>query len=503
MPPRKLRSEACANCRSRRIKVDPCSRRFSTFFVLWISNTGEQCNQLKPRCSQCARAGLTCSGFRTPYDLVFRDETSLTIRKHYGIKYVNEQNIQSHVTNAGPIAGLALPVEDVAEAFFFRNYSIVGSCPNCGKSTIQQLQCSLPVCVISVGLAGLATAKNDYSLMNRAKQKYGNALYLLTKELLDYEESTVGTTVAASFVLSMFEIVACDNISNAYLWLKHLHGTTALLQSWYTSEKKIMDQLDGVSDVCYVIILASLLGEMPVPQFLVDLMQHVMRNESFTKTSPATQLFTIIVDTVNTYLMTKNHQNADLVSQVTMATYLDKRIQDWAAGLFPSWGYHTVTGVFPDQFHIYRDSWYAKMWNYYRLCRLLANIAILKSVDQISSAVDGMNSRLVTELDIQRDKSASRLLQISYEIYASIPYFLGAYNEKGFAMKIPSEVLFLVRLLQTVWKVNSEVSNMDSWLCHTLQLFEHYLGPTNNIFRMKYLKGAIIGPSCATAEDDT
>lgn len=53
-------SPACKACRARRLK----------------------CDQTKPACNKCTRAKRVCPGYREPFEINFKDQTDLIIRKH-------------------------------------------------------------------------------------------------------------------------------------------------------------------------------------------------------------------------------------------------------------------------------------------------------------------------------------------------------------------------------------------------------------------------------------
>ncbi|PKX95376.1 Zn(II)2Cys6 transcription factor domain-containing protein [Aspergillus novofumigatus IBT 16806] len=168
----------CENCRSRRIK----------------------CNQLRPRCSQCARAGLQCSGYRTLLDLVFQDQTARIAQKYPA----TDMTLHGKARHHNPTFFVpAMPMEDIALQHYMEQFTITsGPSPLRG----QELPKIIVTSVISVGLAALAAAHRDPHLMQLARRKYATALRLLARAIHDPERSLGAHTATSSFNLSMFEV---------------------------------------------------------------------------------------------------------------------------------------------------------------------------------------------------------------------------------------------------------------------------------------------------------
>ncbi|KAF4240944.1 hypothetical protein CNMCM8980_001036 [Aspergillus fumigatiaffinis] len=215
----------CEICRSRRIK----------------------CNQLRPRCSQCARAGLQCSGYRTLSDLVFQDQTSRIAQKYHAKDVTLHGKARHHdLTFFIP----PVPVEEIALQHYLDQFTITrGPVPQRGQERPKIIVTS----VICVGLAALAAAHRDPQLMQLARRKYATALRLLARAIHDPEQSPAAHTATSSFNLSMFETIIYDNHSGSYQWLKHIHGTTAVLYSRGLADMN-STQMTAVLQVCYTVV---------------------------------------------------------------------------------------------------------------------------------------------------------------------------------------------------------------------------------------------------------
>ncbi|KAL2847741.1 hypothetical protein BJY01DRAFT_246642 [Aspergillus pseudoustus] len=217
-------SLACENCRRRRIK----------------------CNQLRPRCSQCARAGLPCSGYRAPIDLIFQDQTATVARKFR--KEVKLAEVQPDVdclcvitspsssssSSSSPLSStppsshppsppsfsltVVTPttyVEEIAWKYFFTNFNITRSTPFAiPEPWLTGSSCGLGS-VTSVGLAAMAIIRQDPNMMELARRNYSSALRNLARAVQDPQEVIKGPTTTTSFNMSMFEMIISDGPDTA------------------------------------------------------------------------------------------------------------------------------------------------------------------------------------------------------------------------------------------------------------------------------------------------
>lgn len=109
---------------------------------------------------------------------------------------------------ASPSYALSMPIEFVAQAFFFNTYAIVGpTCPHAARHSSQGLANNL-LNITAVGMAGLANSKKDPGLMVLARAKYESSLGLIKKALQNPAAASKETTIAAAFMMSMFEVLA-------------------------------------------------------------------------------------------------------------------------------------------------------------------------------------------------------------------------------------------------------------------------------------------------------
>jgi hypothetical protein len=100
-----------------------------------------------------------------------------------------------------------MSIESVAQTFFFNTYAIVGPmCPHAAQDNFHGPAVDL-LSITAVGMAGLANAKKDFGLMVLARAKYGSSLRLIKIALGNPAEASRETTIAAVFIMSMFEVL--------------------------------------------------------------------------------------------------------------------------------------------------------------------------------------------------------------------------------------------------------------------------------------------------------
>lgn len=113
---------------------------------------------------------------------------------------------QSLQSQPSPSQAFSISVESQAQAFFFNTYAIVGpTCPFSEKRHLRRPSTDL-VSITAVGMAGLANLKQDSSLMVLARIKYQSSLRLIKKFLQNPPDTLKERTVAAVFMMALFEV---------------------------------------------------------------------------------------------------------------------------------------------------------------------------------------------------------------------------------------------------------------------------------------------------------
>ncbi|KAH7173066.1 hypothetical protein DER46DRAFT_551669 [Fusarium sp. MPI-SDFR-AT-0072] len=443
-------SPGCLNCRTRRIKA---------------SFLSPACNLLSPRCSQCARAGLQCTGYRSQSDIRFRNETQAVIQKFSppSIRKDPEDfatNDPSHV----PFIPLAC-IEQIAQRLFEDNFSFMdGSCKGSMKSTVGQPS---PASLggTSVGLAALAVMRKDRQMMHLARKRYCSALHLLARTMQEPIESNVENSVAAGFILSMFEVlVSEEKSSTSYLWLQHAHGTAALLACVWPRSQVPSDETRALLDVSYTSILASLISGKPVPQMFLHLAENCEPvGGNPTSNHPlflSIRLCSIMSSLVNLYVSTNQTSEYSQAQLLASAIASDQALEAWVVSLPSPWGYQTISN---EPHYVYGSPWFARTWNYYRLSRILANKIILYGLNAGSLLFQTINPTLIDKYKLQDSRSASVISEFSKEIYISLPAMFDFNCRRPASIPLSLDVFFVVTILQSLVVLTGRSTVLRNW----------------------------------------
>ncbi|KAJ5085730.1 hypothetical protein N7532_010501 [Penicillium argentinense] len=406
-------SPGCANCRSRRIK----------------------CNLLRPRCSQCSRAGLKCAGYRTHLDVIFRDQTRATVQKA-GPKTTREPDVLQ-------MFSMGIRQEEIASKIFFESFPIMGGeCKIAMESRADLVSCA-NISMVSVGLAALASMQQEPWIMWSAREKYLLALRKLAYATSHPWEAPIEQSIGASFILSIFEMMTCDMGMKSPPWIKHLYGTMAFLYLSFVSKKGQdipIGPMKEILEISYTITLACLINEQPVPAFLSEIMSYyVQQNNSASANStliPAARLFPILSNLVNTY-RPKNQATAS-------SNASSHALKEWVLYLPEEWHYHSLKEGRP----IYSSSWVAKVWNYYRLAQKLAAVSTLETTTSSSTSV------------------------FEQDIIASLPFIFESSPSSYFS----DDLFFVITILQALSKLTQK--------CTVMHRLESLAGPIGGV---KYL----------------
>ncbi|KAL4882142.1 hypothetical protein BJY04DRAFT_217465 [Aspergillus karnatakaensis] len=415
-------SPGCESCRRRRIK----------------------CNQLRPRCSQCARAGLSCSGYRVPLDLLFQDETAKIermVRKN--------KPMASAVHNAFPpppspslsLIGPTVQVEDVAWKYYLLNFNITRNKPNCFPGPYLAGSSIGMASVTSVGLAALALVHQDPHLMQLARTKYSAALRFMAQAMHNPQELLNGATTTASFNLSIFEMMTSHGPDAAYSWLRHIHGTAALMRVELipSHEAVFGTSLTGRLQILFTVAMGCLISEQLVPPHVVRFATSLTLPAMSADVSLVIELFILLSNVINLYLEAKMLRSGDQRSEdITTALYtFSADLLNWESRLPPLW-----TSAPYDE----ATNWIPRLLGYYRLCRILTQRVMLD----------------YTHPSLQQEKLSRQVLEdMCMEIYKSFLPMLQHCFEP--CLSLTSDVIFLVTILQALLKVTNRKTVVESW----------------------------------------
>lgn len=233
-----------------------------------------KCDQTKPACNKCTRAKRVCPGYREPFEVNFKDQTDLVIRKHErtnstsrGVLHKPRKGHGTYVapfisavslTNIGYRSDLSssedsvistsslvseeptkvspnctwypspgdlprfnTPVADQALCYFVANYVCIRShTPGAGLQFLWPLVKSamqndtFNTAFEAVCMASIASRPNSGALVPLARVYYDRALKQVARTVQDRERAKEDQSLAAIIMLILYEV---------YLLIPHDH----------------------------------------------------------------------------------------------------------------------------------------------------------------------------------------------------------------------------------------------------------------------------------------
>lgn len=210
-----------------------------------------QCDKVRPQCTQCVRVGRQCPGYRDQLSLMFRDESTKVIQKAHAQWGVQDSPDGSEASGSSPtstsptsslggrtrtsftesvssgspvspdgsrLTATRVPREvhatlfDRAVQFYLEHYVIgLPDEAKAGKDLRQEPWVFSTVTrdtMAAVGLASQSNLTGDKELMALARQQYGLALQGTAFGLRDIQGLDVGVYLRAIVMLGMFEVSA-------------------------------------------------------------------------------------------------------------------------------------------------------------------------------------------------------------------------------------------------------------------------------------------------------
>lgn len=176
--------------------------------------------------------------------------------------------------------------------------------------------------------------------------------------------------------------------------------------------------------------------QAPVPPIILDWSETALEYET-PEEAASTGLAKLAIKFASlraTMTSFRDYRNCDYI--ITSLCALDAEYTEWITQCPTQFLYTTMTlkercdDVFSDHYHVYSSLWTATVWNHYRCVRILVNELLLDQLSYVFQFPE--TSTLLWEnfslWENQIMASNSMLLQLSHDICASVPFFLGYSN---------------------------------------------------------------------------
>ena len=327
---------------------------------------------IKPKCTQCLRAQRDCPGYRPQSNGRFLDQTGEVLAK---------ARVQSNPGQIKQIPrSLTQPVEARALSFFLSsfilgsNFEYLASFYTPYSDREEQFSTSIE----AVGLVSLSIELQSLELLERARDRYIDAIRAMNTALRDPVSVRKDSTLLAVLLLSLYSVLACTTGSTMCLWESHIKGAMALI--WLRGSQQMQSQLglNLLKQASAGAAISAHRSKAEVPPEIISLVAHGLHYAH--KDDPSWSFRLISIRSANLRAAIKTGSLSDPDSIIAAAVGLDLDFVAWSRTLPPSWQFecHSVEEansavVYEGCYHLYSTHWIAQGMNAWRLNRLQLN----------------------------------------------------------------------------------------------------------------------------------
>ncbi|PVH88699.1 hypothetical protein DL98DRAFT_402566 [Cadophora sp. DSE1049] len=376
-----------------------------------------KCDQVPEGCTQCKRAKRKCPGYRTPGDLIFRNESTNVIRKFKAkeardkkaasLKASPPQSVSSGSSSPpdddgwddvsdssleiiqrvdAPLSvfSLAPTIEERATGFFVANFVLGMSGPSKGYldyltevTRTQVLDDGLLSSMRAVGLAGYAHSVHAPSLLKNARYQYYRALQSTNAALRDPVDVKKDTTLLSIMILGIFEAITGSKQSSLRDWAQHINGAAAVIKLRGPEQIRTPVGRRMMLTVTSSLLITCIYRAVPLPVHMQEYMEEALRVVETPDAAFRIQEIMMRFATLRSDIVHK--RLTDPWKILNQALDLDAVLLKISSDPPPGWAYETIYTdtnadvVYNGQYHLYYDYWMAQIWNALRTLRIMLN----------------------------------------------------------------------------------------------------------------------------------
>ncbi|KAK0511175.1 hypothetical protein JMJ35_006727 [Cladonia borealis] len=340
-------SRACLPCRKRKLR----------------------CDLDKQGCTQCARAKLTCSGYRDTEALRFRDETSVTRKR------VNAQHWVKSVPRS-----VSMPICSQAKDLFYYNYVVGANKPFNFLQAIYSPTSKMDYVdrsLNAVALAYLANQRYSPRAEEEARQQYVLALSSTGAALRNSNQARQDSTILGIMLLDLYEKITNKEPALHGAWAAHLSGALALVKYGEDEQFEDPNVLSMLMRLSTNLLISCVASGRPFCTGSV-----ILRSEITTRLpghiNPKWQESELMVEFACLRQEIEEGALSD-ANAISSLVNLDFKFAKLSMEVPPSWQYKTTrvkrkSKHHYDLFHhIYPAEHVVQMWNTLRLTRIVIN----------------------------------------------------------------------------------------------------------------------------------
>ncbi|KAH8900153.1 hypothetical protein GQ53DRAFT_210883 [Thozetella sp. PMI_491] len=301
----------------------------------------------------------------------------------------------------------------------------------------------------AVGLAALGNRTSQSGILQKSRVCYAQALRMIGRAVSDPAEAPADTTVVSILVASLFETITWSE-SSVGNWATHMNGAAALIarrgdKQFYSEDGLMIFQEAMGHMLTHFPDTVNHFGQL-LPPLLTAM--NTVSVSSVPQDDPTWAASRYMVELVAIH---QRVQPCDVkrpfspaidLPDLERAAEIDHQLEHAFSFMeIPdSWRYVTMRSrrlnpqvVYDGIFHVYHDSYIAKVWNCMRTCRLLAQCIIGALLCRCFGGTDKpwplvLAGRVTLEDSEGSEKLkavASTILRLRDEILASVPQMMG------------------------------------------------------------------------------
>ena len=394
-----------------------------------------KCDQGRPSCSRCLRMDIPCNGYRDLGSLVVCDETEKVKNKHI------QQEVRLSMKPIRLDIGLALAYcsEDTAVWSFY--HTTMSSLSKADHA--YRLHCELPrlysqsplsstLRLSTQAIAYAVTSKSNRLAAGSARKSCAHAMAAMRTTLRDTGKGSTDETLYAVLLLCGYETITCGS-ANLGGWAAHVKGAAALLVQREKHELTQSFTLGLYHFARRSIILYYIQSCTSFAQVFSGL-----GDTSSLDRSDEDRLFSLMARLsdiqqrcriINTQFLVDQNENPIVL--LRDARELDLRFMRWQENLSPRWVFREARSLndhhspkpkmhfAPNEIHMYQDVYIGRMWNLYRVSRII----LLSLAIRLQRHTSG--SWLATKTVIEVGDMQAIILELVNDICASVPFLSG------------------------------------------------------------------------------
>ena len=425
-----------------------------------------KCDEAKPTCLRCERAGRRCPGYQDATEVIFRsmnknaeqrsrrqtlrsrDRRSKSKRSGKGSDSdpVSESSTPDNILKRTPSGGYVgfigafMPHDwnHQAICYFFHNFVLYAT-PDGRSGYLEFLpdlyqerndKAYFVEALTAVALASFANQRSMDQLMYRARRSYGRALSLMKDTLNNTDESKSDTAVTTLYLLTEYEIIS----GNSSLWETHHAGQRELIRL------RGRDQLKTRRGCALYRLIAGRQRMQELRNYRQEtILSPEPKFNSFYPTTHGAKLAEILTEASRLKCaVEKPEEAADYGMWVDDALTLDRSMQKWSDEAPEKWRYQQVPHnillpgqdgkdlrQYPQEVWVFDSIQAGAARNIFALGRIYLLQSMLKYIQKLPTGAS-MTCPLPSEWSLRQ-----RLIEIVNNVCSTVPFMLGEVDSQG------------------------------------------------------------------------